>query len=505
MVGVPGRSKACATCRRRKKGCDLKRPSCTQCRRAGLECGGYERGRIFVHSTHNHPLRFSRERTSTPGCSSSSDGVDDVLAASIAATTAAIQADKGAYRRTSTSPGTISSYSSSPVRRPADYRIVPVCFGTGQVQLTAEPRSDSALLGSAREENMLATFWQSYLPNSTRFSRQAAGYASGGWTNVVQALYRKDHVLHYSLMANCFSAMSRITGSRAMAEQSLRAHGRALHQLRLALNQPQKARSDTVFSALRLMIVFSMFFPDRYEGDRTARVVGWREHNLGVLALLQARGPEAHVMGDGHQMFVDCRLPLIIAAIRSRKKTVLNSQPWMTIPWREIPKTPKDQLMDIMAGIPGVLEDVDGLAGWYDENVPIERMQALEKSRSDGPVSTEDLSIIYSMITFYTARLLLSISMRVLAVPDLPPRANLVLCVRMIGRYLRYFFHPSTGQYGLEMIAFPFGICLQTLYSNPHNTDNCEEEKAVFRELAETDRGHEIMEFVGTMLKTFPV
>lgn len=54
-----------------------------------------------------------------------------------------------------------------------------------------------------------------------------------------------------------------------------------------------------------------MFFPDRYEGDRMARTVGWKQHNLGVLALLQARGPEAHVRGDGHQMFVDCRLPLV--------------------------------------------------------------------------------------------------------------------------------------------------------------------------------------------------
>ncbi|KAI1426591.1 hypothetical protein F5Y12DRAFT_271498 [Xylaria sp. FL1777] len=51
MVGVPGRSKGCSTCRRRKKGCDGKRPICTQCSGAGLECGGYERGRIFLNYT----------------------------------------------------------------------------------------------------------------------------------------------------------------------------------------------------------------------------------------------------------------------------------------------------------------------------------------------------------------------------------------------------------------------------------------------------------------------
>ncbi len=31
--------------------CDSKRPSCTQCQKAGLQCGGYERPRIFVNNT----------------------------------------------------------------------------------------------------------------------------------------------------------------------------------------------------------------------------------------------------------------------------------------------------------------------------------------------------------------------------------------------------------------------------------------------------------------------
>ena len=193
-------------------------------------------------------------------------------------------------------------------RRMSDQRVIPVQFAA---DFLGSPGADSILLGAAREDSLLATFWQSYLPNSSLFPTKAVGFASGGWTNVVQDLYRKDPVLHYTLMANCFSAAARIGDSRNMAEQSLRAHGRALHELRLALNHPQKARSDSVFSALRLMIVFSMFFSDRYEEDRKARARGWKEHNAGVLALLRARGPEAHMHGHGHQMFVDCRLALV--------------------------------------------------------------------------------------------------------------------------------------------------------------------------------------------------
>ncbi|KAH8728279.1 hypothetical protein GQ44DRAFT_702087 [Phaeosphaeriaceae sp. PMI808] len=55
MVGVP-RSKGCATCRKRRIKCDETRPSCSQCRRGGRSCPGYERAMKFV----NEGRRFQR-------------------------------------------------------------------------------------------------------------------------------------------------------------------------------------------------------------------------------------------------------------------------------------------------------------------------------------------------------------------------------------------------------------------------------------------------------------
>ncbi|KAK7217299.1 hypothetical protein V2G26_005302 [Clonostachys chloroleuca] len=49
MVRVPT-SKACNTCRERKKGCDRRTPACGQCILAGFECGGYTRDHLFVHA-----------------------------------------------------------------------------------------------------------------------------------------------------------------------------------------------------------------------------------------------------------------------------------------------------------------------------------------------------------------------------------------------------------------------------------------------------------------------
>ncbi|KAL4965968.1 Zn(II)2Cys6 transcription factor domain-containing protein [Aspergillus stella-maris] len=58
MVGVPGKSKGCGTCRRRKKGCDLQRPACGQCRKSSLFCTGYERATIWVNMDHETGLEL---------------------------------------------------------------------------------------------------------------------------------------------------------------------------------------------------------------------------------------------------------------------------------------------------------------------------------------------------------------------------------------------------------------------------------------------------------------
>ncbi|GKU07419.1 hypothetical protein FLAG1_09147 [Fusarium langsethiae] len=50
MVGVPGRSKGCITCRKRKKGCDKKIPFCGQCVALNISCEGYDKQSIWLNS-----------------------------------------------------------------------------------------------------------------------------------------------------------------------------------------------------------------------------------------------------------------------------------------------------------------------------------------------------------------------------------------------------------------------------------------------------------------------
>ncbi|KAF2462353.1 hypothetical protein BDY21DRAFT_418252 [Lineolata rhizophorae] len=63
MVGVPGRSKGCHTCRKRRVKCDETKPTCKRCEKSGYWCAGYERELQFVHSSTS-PLPSSSRSTS---------------------------------------------------------------------------------------------------------------------------------------------------------------------------------------------------------------------------------------------------------------------------------------------------------------------------------------------------------------------------------------------------------------------------------------------------------
>ncbi|KAJ4329277.1 hypothetical protein N0V84_000170 [Fusarium piperis] len=50
MVNIPGRSRGCATCRKRRVKCDESLPECLACVRMGLPCPGARTGTFFVHA-----------------------------------------------------------------------------------------------------------------------------------------------------------------------------------------------------------------------------------------------------------------------------------------------------------------------------------------------------------------------------------------------------------------------------------------------------------------------
>ncbi|KAG9506415.1 hypothetical protein J7337_003398 [Fusarium musae] len=78
-----------------------------------------------------------------------------------------------------------------------------------------------------------------------------------------------------------------------------------------------------------------------------------------LLAAFEVLGPESYKEGIAHQLFADGRLHLIYPEIHNRKRSAFDTPGWKSIPWSTVPKTPKDELVDILLEIPGLLEDLE--------------------------------------------------------------------------------------------------------------------------------------------------
>ncbi len=71
--------------------------------------------------------------------------------------------------------------------------------------------------------------------------------------------------------------------------------------------QRRRARSDGCADHL---IPRQIFFGAN-SVDSLAQATDWRKHSLGIMALLQARTPAAHLSGNAHLVFVDFRLSIV--------------------------------------------------------------------------------------------------------------------------------------------------------------------------------------------------
>ncbi|QGI82560.1 hypothetical protein CEK25_009289 [Fusarium fujikuroi] len=264
MVGVPGRSKACHTCKSRKLGscicllicskCDQLRPWCRRCTRAGLSCGGYDRYPIFVNSTQ--------------------DG-----------------------------NSALSARSYSPRHA------------------VSTPLLDLSLERTAAESKCLFLYWRFLLPNN--------------------GLGQKTEQL--SVVMEAFN----------MYTKALQTLARSLRHIK-----PEETTEDPRLMTSALLAAFELL---QVSDGRQSWLHGmtWLRHSAGQKAIILARGPESYKNGLAHQLFVDGRLHLIYPEIHERKRSVFNTPGWKSIPWSTLPKNPKDELVDILLEIPGLLEDLE--------------------------------------------------------------------------------------------------------------------------------------------------
>ncbi|KAL7942774.1 hypothetical protein V8C42DRAFT_330347 [Trichoderma barbatum] len=318
MVGVPGRSKGCVTCRRRKKGCDKNVPSCHQCMRSGLQCEGYGRDLVWVNTTP--------------------DGDDGK---------AMPQPPQG---KTSTGQ-----------QRP--WSVIYTTKTNKSNNNNSAVALHDSLARSAREELFFGMLISTALPYGHLLSAKASAISTNGWVAAVDEYYNREPAIRYAALAMSAGFMgvqdrnNKVTQHSQLTLQGLEAYNRAIHEMVRGLKDAKRSKNDGVLVAARILQSYELFF---------GRAPDWRAHIEGQLSLFLARGPESFTSGQAHQLYVDGRVLVVMLSIGRRTKSPLHSPEWRTVPWRTVPKSVKDKLMDIMEDIPFMLVSYDNLRACQD-------------------------------------------------------------------------------------------------------------------------------------------
>ncbi|KAF2753608.1 hypothetical protein EJ05DRAFT_504704 [Pseudovirgaria hyperparasitica] len=487
MVGVPGRSKGCNTCRKRKKGCDLRRPACGQCLASGRVCEGYER-----------PLSFVPYRDGNRG-------------------------------------------------------VLPDTGGLGQ-RSTRNQLKDPLLLvhnglDRASWENLvLGRFWEIHLPGKELIMSPFAELSTSiGWYDLASCLAFGDSVLRLSLLALSFARLHLLDpDNNDTLHHSIKLYGDALKELNVALRYRNRRLSDDVLYACAVLALYEVFQgAAAATGREQIQSLGysWMSHTKGVCILLQVRGPERHSDGLAHRQFRSMRLNGLISAIQARKKSFFNTEEWLSKPWSKNPKNLRDEVIDILAVVPDMLENVDAtramlytgedsdlvfdelqcivgrcchidiaLQDWMDKlqafcrksNFSHAWPEALIDSPNDVPAgvySLAHITILYWAICIVVYTNLRQViadlgALRPSYAPmTLSPHTEPSQYATMIRKAAPYFFHPALGGIGPTNASFPMGIAM--LYFGA--SENEEELQAILAYFSQLRMGGTIKRFLNSM------
>uniref|UniRef100_A0A0B7KI89 Zn(2)-C6 fungal-type domain-containing protein n=1 Tax=Bionectria ochroleuca TaxID=29856 RepID=A0A0B7KI89_BIOOC len=272
MVGVPGKSTACPDCRKRRRPCDRERPACGQCRRAGVECGGYGKPWIFVNSTVEQD-----------------DGI-------------VLELRKKSY-----------SMELEPVPKPTSRPLERRFINAIKAQINGRPVVlPQSLNRTSYEEIFVESFWSTYLPSpGAHSSKEAVLYNTSDWIHVVRDLYRDNGPLRMIFLANCVALKGFEDNKQWLVEKSHQMHGRALNAIARSLCHPDAYKSDAVLAAARMLILFEICYGESLV-TATPQSRRWHTHGAGHMAIMYSRGPHCYKRGYAHQLFCDARLHQVI-------------------------------------------------------------------------------------------------------------------------------------------------------------------------------------------------
>ncbi|KAL7777668.1 hypothetical protein CFE70_004335 [Pyrenophora teres f. teres 0-1] len=440
--------------------CDVpekKERQCGQCKDRGIKCGGYDVDRIFIYQ---------------------SSGANSL----------APKASK---------PATTKVACEKP--HPYDTQMVcvtPACSqGMRDTRLNPVPiMLPDSLARSAYKEITMATFLRIYNPQGVI---RATNADAREFVSMLPLLSSRDQALQMAALAVGITQLGVTTDNEALTRQGRKMYGKALRETAVALRNPTRVASESMLVVPRVMALFDLMFGAEPESANQAK--SWLSHVEGELAMIVNRGPEVFSKSDAaHAIFVHARYRLLWPAFRSRQSTILNNEEWKTVPWKGRAKSPDDHLLDILCGVPELLEAVDRLQFEPMDEADREGLQVYTLSRcwtlhfqlqewvdseanacyvpkiidTSTPITFPNIDIACITVRYWLAALFLYSALDIasgidpttdtlLSHPDRPhPRPF----ARMIINSVNYFSQEEFGITGVMAMAMPLGNAL--LYMN---------------------------------------
>ncbi|PWY92223.1 hypothetical protein BO70DRAFT_375962 [Aspergillus heteromorphus CBS 117.55] len=193
--------------------------------------------------------------------------------------------------------------------------------------------------------NLVLAFLSTCLPSQLTSSPRS-------WISLLAELPTGVKALELAGAAVAASAIGHRFQDPAMKRESLSLYTQGLQQLQRALWSRDLVREDgTLAACMALSLYEAMECP-------SAGPEGYFGHCRGLLALVEARGIDAHCSGAGHRLFLGVRTLGILYSLEHQSPSFMFDSAWMEQPWERIPKTFFSRVVDCLAQAPGILQRV---------------------------------------------------------------------------------------------------------------------------------------------------
>jgi hypothetical protein len=212
---------------------------------------------------------------------------------------------------------------------------------------------------------------------------------------------------------------------------------------------------------------------------------------------------------------------------------------WMTIPWTKQPKTPKDRLLDVLAKVPTILEDVDtlasaphfdgfipllqlcqevdkGLSSWLAIHAPLQHYEEIRAQGFEDPTA-EDLVVAEAMGLCWSGYVYTHLSIRqalklvphlaggsdpVVAALEFSERTDPRTYYGLILEIAPIFFKPSAKTMFSKACAFSMGVAMgSALISEGPESELCQQLLSIF---TASDEAIKMGKFLQSTIKDFP-